>query len=147
MYYVKSTEPTHPTKGDYPMIYIMLCNMTQTTRDRMANVPNLIDYTTHNAGDNQNRVLSHYATLGRYDLIVFAEAESHVHAAQLSIALSNMTGMNIETLPTMNMSSLEDNKPIAETKPQPFFEESLALATPAPEYAYAENVPGSDRPY
>ena len=114
------------------MVYIMLCNMTQTTRDRIANVPNLIEHTTSSVGDEQNRVLSHYATLGRYDLIVFAEAEAHVNAAQLSIALSTATGMNIETMPTMNMSSLEDNapSPVAQAEPEPLYQESVAISTP-----------------
>ena len=90
------------------MIYIMLCNMTQNTRDRQMDLPNLLEYATHNVGDENNRVLSYYATLGRYDLIINSEADSVLEAAQLSVALSNMTGMNIETLPTMNMHKIEE---------------------------------------
>ena len=106
------------------MIYIMLCNMTQNTRDRQMDLPNLLEYATHNVGDENNRVLSYYATLGRYDLIINSEADSVLEAAQLSVALSNMTGMNIETLPTMNMHKIEEQ--ITNEMPVPMSERTAA---------------------
>ena len=137
------------------MIYIMLCNMTQTTRDRTIKMPNLIDYSMHNVGSDENHVLSHYATLGRYDLVVFAEAESELKVAQLSIALSNRTGMNIETLPTMNMNNLEERSPVPVSVPEPSLEEPVAINVPyaifSPEeenYAYGGPTIANDgRPY
>ena len=130
--------------------------MTQTTRDRTIKMPNLIDYSMHNVGSDENHVLSHYATLGRYDLVVFAEAESELKVAQLSIALSNRTGMNIETLPTMNMNNLEERSPVPVSVPEPSLEEPVAINVPYaifnPEeeqnYAYGGPATANDgRPY
>ena len=112
------------------MIYIMLCNMTQNTRDRQVEMSNLIEYATFNAGDQENRVLSYYATLGRYDMIINAEATSVLNAAHLSVALSNMTGMDIETLPTMNMRSLEERMPVPVENPEPSMVAPVVLDTP-----------------
>ena len=86
--------------------YVMLCNLTDHTRRNLNMEISNFSEVIGKVGNEENRVLSVYAVLGRYDVIAIAEAVDNQSAAQLSIELTNHTGMDIETLPTLGIGLL-----------------------------------------
>ena len=86
--------------------YVMLCNLTDHTRQNLKMEIKDLSEVIEKVGNEENRVLSVYAVLGRYDVIAIAEAVDNQSAAQLSIELTNHTGMDIETLPTLGIGLL-----------------------------------------
>ena len=97
----------------------MLCNITPRTQKLMRNNPDFLYNATESIGDNNNNILSHYFTLGRYDIIIIAQADSHIQAAKMSIDISNLTGLTIETLPTIIFNRLEEEGAEVPEDPQP----------------------------
>lgn len=87
----------------------MLGRMTNTTRSRIIEEPSLISDTQEQTGDDNNRVIMSYAILGLYDYLFIVEAESNEDAAILSLAISNKTGINLETYPTIVPSRMKEN--------------------------------------
>ena len=67
-----------------------------------------------------------YAALGRYDYIIITEAQDNNTVARMSIEISNVTGLNIETMPVVP-TGLRDSQP----NPQP--EEPAPVREPRPE--------------
>ena len=107
------------------MIYIMLCNITPQTQKLMRNNPDFLYNATEKIGDDNNNILSHYFTLGRYDIIIIAQADSHIQAAKMSIDISDLTGLNIETLPTIIFNRLEEEASLTSVNPDPTLSEPV----------------------
>ena len=85
----------------------MLCNITPQTRAKMRSTPNLLNMAVHNLGNEQNHILTAYATVGQYDMIAIAEAQDLDSVAQLSVEFSNMTEMSVNSVPALSVQNYE----------------------------------------
>ena len=80
--------------------YVMMCNLVGASGG--ADFNHVYDQ-VQQAGDADNRVLSFYVVLGHYDAIVIAEAMNNQAAANLSLDLTRLTGMQVETMPALGV--------------------------------------------
>lgn len=101
------------------MIYFMLCNITPQTRTKMRSTPNLLNMAVHNLGNEQNHILSAYATVGQYDMIAIAEAQDLDSVAQLSVEFSNMTEMSVNSVPALSVQNYESRWTAEVPAPEP----------------------------
>ena len=90
-------------------LYLMLGNMNVTARAELSEDANIISRAANRLGGEHGRFLTSYASLGRFDYVLIAEADGPVEAASLSLKLSNATGMSIETVPIISAEQLHDS--------------------------------------
>ena len=90
--------------------YIMLANFTERGRRMGRSNPNLLTEAAARAESSSGRVLTEYAVLGRYDFVIIAEADDNQSAVRLSLELSSLAGVNIETLPALPIGVLSDEE-------------------------------------
>lgn len=89
-------------------LYVMLSKMTGFTKRHVRSKPDFIADSARQVSGTDNRILTTYAVLGRYDLISIAEANDNESAAKLSLELSLITGLKIETVPALQVGQLHD---------------------------------------
>ena len=89
------------------MIYFMLCNVTPETREKLRQTPNLLNYAIYNIGNDENRIMSAYATVGLYDMIAVAETKDLDSMALMSLEFGNLTDMNVISVPSISIQNFE----------------------------------------
>lgn len=94
-------------------LYIMLASFTSRGRRMGQDNPNLLSEAANDSETLSSKVLTQYAVLGRYDFVIFTEAEDNQSAARLSLDLGVRAGLNIETLPALPIGILSDEEHIS----------------------------------
>ena len=87
-------------------LYLMLGNMGTQTRARVAHNPRHINEEADALSGPEDRFLTAYALMGRFDYVLVAEATDDNSAANMSLALSNATGLRLETSPILRADGL-----------------------------------------
>ena len=57
------------------------------------------------------QILSQYAVLGKYDYIIMAEVDDDEAVGRLALEIGVKVGLNTETLPSMAIGALIENRP------------------------------------
>lgn len=116
--------------------YIMLANYTERGRRMGRSNPHLLTEAAARAETPSGRVLTLYAVLGRYDFVIIADAVDNWAAVRLSLELSSLAGVNIETLPALPIGVLSDDEHGVSA-----LDTALELAPPEPIPAMAADGP------
>lgn len=109
-------------------MYVMLGRMTQTTRERVGEDHRYISNAAREISGDDGRFIMSYASLGRFDYVLIAEATDDGAAAGMSLDLSNMTQMRIETIPVLRADLLETAGDRASAGQTPENDEAGAMA-------------------
>jgi uncharacterized protein with GYD domain len=78
--------------------YIMLTNLTDEGAKTLSGTPDRLKTVNREIEQLGAKVISQWATLGRYDFVNVVEAPDEETVARLSIALSSRGSVRIETL-------------------------------------------------
>ena len=84
-------------------IYILLSNLTDEGAKTITNKPDRIKEVNKEIEKLGVRVLSQYATLGRYDFVNIVEAADNATSARVSAELASRGSIKIMTLPAINI--------------------------------------------
>jgi uncharacterized protein with GYD domain len=84
-------------------IYILLSNLTDEGAKTITNKPDRIKEVNKEIEKLGVRVLSQYATLGRYDFVNIVEAADNATIARVSAELASRGSIKIMTLPAINI--------------------------------------------
>ena len=88
--------------------YVMLATMNQKGKDIAyadeREISRIISDTERRAGSRIERI---YVALGRFDYIIVMEAQDDNHAAKTSLQLGNRAGLDIETIPLLNLQPVD----------------------------------------
>jgi uncharacterized protein with GYD domain len=79
-------------------VYILLTNLTDEGAKTLAEKPERLKQVNQEIEELGAKVVSQWATLGRYDFVNIVEAPDEEAIARLSIALSQRGSLRIETL-------------------------------------------------
>jgi uncharacterized protein with GYD domain len=82
-------------------VYILLTNLTDDGAKTLAENPDRLKAVNREVEELGAKVISQWATLGRYDFVNIVEAPDEETIARLSIALSSRGSLRIETLTAM----------------------------------------------
>src|SRR5258708_26206357 len=91
------------TREDWMAIYILLSNLTDEGAKTITNKPDRLKEVNKEIEKLGVRVLSQYATLGRYDFVNIVEAADNATIARVSAELASRGSINIMTLPAINI--------------------------------------------
>lgn len=121
--------------------YVMLATMNQKGKDIAYADENEIVRIIQETERRSGCTIDHtYVALGRFDYIIVMDAKENNHAARISQHLGNRAGLDIETIPLLDLgdgegteSDPKESSPVREPSPErpPERESSAAVETPA----------------
>ncbi len=89
-------------------LYFLLGNVTENGHIRLRENPDLIVESVRACDCEGAEILTQYAVLGRYDFVMLADARDNDAVARLSLEMSCLVGMDIETLPAIVLGQPAD---------------------------------------
>ena len=92
-------------------LYFLMGTSTSSGRRRLRENPDLIVESIRDCHSEGADILSQYAVLGQYDFVMLAEADDNDAVARLSLEMSVLAGLQIETLPAIAIRLRGDNEP------------------------------------
>ena len=87
--------------------YFLLMTLTQEGRNLMHEDPELILHAAHSSDLNDVHCMGLYAVLGDHDFITVLEAPDNEAAARFSLDLGVKAGVEIQTVPAIPVSRLD----------------------------------------
>ena len=90
-------------------LYFLLGTLTERGQQMLRNNPNLPTEILRSIDTDEAEVLGQYAVLGRYDFVMFVEADDNQAVAKLSLEMGVRVGLHIETLPALAVGVLSDD--------------------------------------
>ena len=94
-------------------LYFLMGTSTSSGRRRLRDNPDLIVESIRDCHCEGADILSQYAVLGQYDFVMLAEADDNDAVARLSLEMSVLAGLQIETLPAIAIRLRGDSDPNA----------------------------------
>ena len=91
-------------------LYFLLGTLTERGQQMLRNNPNLPTEILRSIDTDEAEVLGQYAVLGRYDFVMFVEADDNQAVAKLSLEMGVRVGLHIETLPALAVGVLSDDE-------------------------------------
>ena len=126
---------SNPT-GETMPLYFLMGTSTSSGRRRLRDNPDLIVESIRDCHCEGADILNQYAVLGQYDFVMLAEADDNDAVARLSLEMSVLAGLQIETLPAIAIRLRGDNEPGAAD-----YEPAYAAAPAAGEWALPNQPP------
>ena len=108
------------------MLYILLGTLTDAGQQRMSTNPELFNEACSDATAPGVQLLARYAVLGRFDLVVLADAVDHEAIVRLSLELGARAAVHFETLPAIGIGHLGER----DDEPVPGLQRARALDEP-----------------
>ena len=101
--------------------YFLLLSLNQDGRNLMHEDPEVILHAAHSSDLPDVQCMGLYAVLGDYDFITVLEAPDNESAARFSLELGVKAGVEVQTVPAIPVSRLEQRiqwPPLGETDPK-----------------------------
>ena len=117
-------------------LYFLMGTSTSGGRRRLRENPDLIVESIRDCHCEGADILNQYAVLGQYDFVMLAEADDNDAVARLSLEMSVLAGLQIETLPAIAIRLRGDNEPDAAG-----YEPAYAQAPAAGEWTLPDRQP------
>ena len=92
-------------------LYFLLATLNEAGQKMLLHNSDQMMETIRDCHCRGAQILSQYAVLGKYDYIIMAEVDDDEAVGRLALEIGVKVGLNTETLPSMAIGALIENRP------------------------------------